>query len=268
MLYLVSTPIGNLEDISYRAVRILSSCSYILCEDTRKSKILLDHLSIRKELKSFHKFSEKRKEEEVIRDLEDGKEIALISDGGTPLLCDPGKSLVLECISKNIKYTAIPGACSLIDAFVLSGFDIPFQFIGFLNKGAELEKDLKKILCYNGVTICFESPKRVVSTMRLLKKMDSEREVVIVREMTKKFEDVIRGKAHEMENLLKDKTKGEMVILISKKDFDFKNFELNEMLDILKSSGLSSMEALKMAAKLRKESKRELYKKTIKDKLC
>lgn len=268
MLYLVSTPIGNLEDITYRAVRILSLCDYILCEDTRSSKILLDHLKIKKELVSFHKFSEKKKQGSVIEDLENGKEIALISDGGTPLLCDPGRELVLECIKKNIKYTAVPGPCSVIDAFVLGAKDLPFQFVGFLKKGAELKKDLKKMLCYNGTTICFESPKRILRTIALIKELDSERELVLVRELTKKFEDVLRGKPNDIENLLKDKTRGEMVLLIAKKDFDFKNLELDEMLEVLKESGLSSKEALKTAARLRKEKKRDLYKKTLKEKLC
>jgi 16S rRNA (cytidine1402-2'-O)-methyltransferase len=261
MLYLVSTPIGNLEDITHRAVKILSLCDYILCEDTRNSKVLLDHLGIKKRLISYHKFNEKNKLEEILKDLESGLEIALISDGGTPLLCDPGNLLVNECFKRKIKYTAIPGACSVIDAFILSGMELPFQFVGFLSKGGELQKEIKKILCYDGVTICFESPKRLLTTIRLIKNLDRERDLFIARELTKKFEEIVHAKAFEMEEKLQE-IRGEVVLLIAKKEMDFKDLGLEEMLDLLKKSGLSSMEALKMAAKLRKEPKRELYKKT------
>lgn len=264
MLYLVSTPIGNLEDITFRAVKILSSCDYILCEDTRKSKILLDHLKIDKKLVSFHKFSEKKKEEEILKDLEEEKKIALISDGGTPVINDPGFLLVRQCQIRNLKVTAIPGPCSLIDALVLSGLDSStFQFIGFLpKKSLELENLLKKILHYSGLTLCFESPKRIISTLQILEKLDKERDIVLTRELTKTFEEVIRGTPSFLINhFLLNLPKGELVLIISKKEMDFKDMDLETMLFILKEYyGLSSKEALKLAAKLRKEPKNILYK--------
>ena len=264
MLYLVSTPIGNLDDITLRAIKVLSLCDYILCEDTRNSKILLDHLNIRKKLVSFHKFSEKKEEENILSDLLEGKEIALISDGGTPLINDPGFELVNKCIEKKIKITAIPGACSLIDAIVLSGFDNSiFQFVGFLpKKKGELESILLKILHYGGLSVCFESPQRIISTIELLKQLDPERTVAVARELTKKFEEVVRGTPDQILIYFSENTlKGEVILLIDKKEMDFKDIDTEEMLLILKEEyGLSSMDALKLGAKLRKEPKNLLYK--------
>lgn len=270
MLYLVSTPIGNLDDITFRAVKVLSSCDYILCEDTRNSKVLLDRLEIKNKLVSFHKFSEKKEEEKILSDLKEGKEIALISDGGTPVINDPGFELVNRCIENGIKVTAIPGPCSLIDAIVLSGFDSSsFQFIGFLpKKTVQLEHTLKKILHYDGVSICFESPQRVISTLELAEKFDSSRKMAVARELTKKFEEVVRGTPKELrEYFLKNPLKGEIVLLFEKNKTDFKDIQVEELLFILKEEyGLSSKEALKVGAKLLKEPKNILYRQhNIKD---
>jgi 16S rRNA (cytidine1402-2'-O)-methyltransferase len=264
MLYIVSTPIGNLEDITERAKRILAVSDYILCEDSRKSAILLNHLQIKKKLISFHKFCEKKEEEKIIQDLEQGKEIALISDGGTPLISDPGYLLVKRCIEKKIPLTAIPGPCSLIDALVLSGFNPKiFQFVGFLpKKKGELESTLRKILHYGGVSISFESPLRILSTLELINKLDPEREVAIARELTKIHEEVLRGTSEILINHFSQHApRGEIILIFSEKETLFNDMPLDEMLFILKREyGLSSKEALKLAAKLRKEPKKSLYK--------
>ena len=132
MLYLVATPIGNLKEITYRAVEILNTVDYIACEDTRTSKVLLDNYSINKPLKAYHKFNETKASEEIISDLQSGKDIALISDAGMPGISDPGNILVNKLKEHNLDYTVISGASALINAFVLSGYSTPFTFIGFL----------------------------------------------------------------------------------------------------------------------------------------
>jgi 16S rRNA (cytidine1402-2'-O)-methyltransferase len=217
MLYLVATPIGNLEDFTYRAVRILQECDYILCEDTRTSRVLLKHYNIDKPLVSFHKFSEKRGEKQVVQDLENGQTVGLISDAGTPLLCDPGYSLVQKCIENKLEFTAIPGPSSVLQALLLSGFStLPFQFLGFISKksGAR-EKSLRAALVYEGISLFFETPHRIQKTLEVLKNIAPDHLIAIAREMTKKFEECLRDIP---ENLLlhfqKHPPKGEMVLII------------------------------------------------------
>ncbi len=190
MLYLISTPIGNLGDITFRAISTLKSCDYILCEDTRKSRILLDHYDIKKKLVSFHKFKEKTEEDNIIQDLIEGKDIALISDAGTPVISDPGEYLIKRCIKEKIKYTHIPGPCSLISAYVVSGINAEkFQFIGFLpKKGSEKENFLKEAMYYPGATVCFDTPHRIIDTLKVINKLDGKRNIFIAREITKIFE--------------------------------------------------------------------------------
>ena len=219
MLYLISTPIGNLSDISKRAIDIIKDSAYILCEDTRKSRILLNHYKITTiPLISFHKFNEAKKEKRVIQDLKNNQDISLISDAGTPTISDPGNRLIQSCIEENIPYTAIPGPCSIIQALVLSGFSYKqFQFIGFLpKKKGKRKKILQKALLYDGVTICFESPYRIVTTLEYLSEQDSNKKVVIVREMTKKFEEILKDSSLNLyEHFKKHPPKGEFVMVIS-----------------------------------------------------
>src|SRR3990167_5491416 len=181
MLYIVATPIGNLDDFSKRAVDTLSSCDAILCEDTRRSSILLNRYGIQKPLISYHKFKEKASLEKILTDLQSGQNLALISDAGTPCINDPGQILVQACIEKGIEVTAIPGACSVIQALVLSGFDTSsFQFIGFLPKSGQ--SALKRALHYPGTTVCFESPERLISTLEEILALDPDRELAVARE--------------------------------------------------------------------------------------
>jgi 16S rRNA (cytidine1402-2'-O)-methyltransferase len=218
MLYIISTPIGNLEDITYRAVRILSACDYILSEDTRKSSILLNHYKIKKKLISFHKFNEQKRLKKIIEDLENQKNIALISSAGTPTINDPGNSLIQRCIEKKIEITALPGPCSVITALTLSGFDIKnFQFIGFFpKKKSKKTKILKEISIYDGISIFFESKNRLLKTLKLLEEVLPEKEIVIARELTKKFEECIRGNPKELlKHFSKKNPKGEIIVLIS-----------------------------------------------------
>lgn len=218
MLFLVATPIGNLEDITLRALNTLKSCDYILCEDTRHSGRLLKHFEITKPLKSFHKFNEAKREEMLISDLKSGMTVALISDAGTPCLSDPGSRLVARCVNEGIIVTPIPGACAAIAALIASGFPTDtFSFHGFLpKKQGQLTSRLKLILETPVTAICYESPHRIAKVLKILAELDPECPVVIARELTKKFEQFLRGTALTLLHSCTLKPpKGELVLLIS-----------------------------------------------------
>jgi len=260
MLYLISTPIGNLEDVTIRAISTLKEVDLILCEDTRRSSILFKKYQIDTPYQSFHKFNEQKKEEYILEMLINGKSIALVSDAGTPLINDPGLNLIKNCRKRNIKFTAIPGACSVIDALVVSGLTaVPFQFVGFLPKKGHF---LNKLLYYPGTTIAFESPNRLKSTISTINELDPKREIVIARELTKKFEEIISGNPNEILLFLeKQKQLGEIVLLIGENENYSKNDSANEVIETLQEYlGLSVKEAIKCAAKVLKKPKREIYK--------
>jgi 16S rRNA (cytidine1402-2'-O)-methyltransferase len=262
LLYLVSTPIGHLQDITRRALEVLERVDLILCEDTRRSSILLQKYDIQKPLISFHKFNEAKIQEKILSDLQMGKEVALISDAGTPCINDPGLALVRACIEAKISFTAIPGPCSLIQALVLSGFDSArFQFVGFLPKKG-LKDLLKTLLYYPGTSIGFESPERVVKTLSLIEELDPERNVAVVREMTKTFEECLRGKPRELIGHFEKKApRGEIVILLGKREMSPEDLPLDELMQLLqKLHGLPLKEAIKLAAQLKNMPKSAVYK--------
>lgn len=217
MLFLVATPIGNLKDITFRAIEVLQACDYILAEDTRHSLILLKHYGIEKRLVSFHEFNEKEREEQIVDDLRKGMNIALISDAGTPLVSDPGFMLVKRCIEDELDVTTIPGPCAIIGALTLSGFSMnPFQFVGFLHRTeGKLTTQLASILEYPGTTVAYESPHRVYKSMKILAKLAPERKVCVARELTKKFETILHGTAAELSAQIQDSVKGEVVLCIA-----------------------------------------------------
>lgn len=260
MLYLVATPIGNLGDFSFRAREVLSLADYILCEDTRHSHILLKAYDISKPLKSYHSFNEAKTEDQIVEDLKSGKTLALISDAGTPGICDPAERLIKRCIAEKLPYSAIPGPCSPILALTLSGFEtLPFQFLGFLPKQAsELKWKIAEALLYQGTTICFESPRRIESTLGLIEEMDKERKLAIARELTKLHEEILIGTAEELK---KKPIQGEVVLLISPaKPKDFSSMTPQEHVAQLQADyGLSKQEAIKMVAHLRDIPKRDVY---------
>lgn len=266
MLYLVSTPIGNKADFSFRAVEVLKTCDYILCEDTRHSRFLLEHYGIQTPLKSFHKFNEAKAENKVLEDLKASKTIALISDAGTPLISDPGQELVACCRQEGIKVSAIPGPCALIDALILSGFpSTPFQFIGFLpKKEKELQTVFAQVLLYPGTTIAYESPQRIEETLLFLTRMDPSRKLCVARELTKLYEECLFGRAEELLSHFKENPpRGEIVLLISpsQEKNAYEHLSLPELVEMLqKDLSLSKNEAIKMAAQMRHLSKREVYK--------
>jgi len=267
MLYIVSTPIGNLEDISLRALHVLKNADYILCEDTRRSLILLLHYEIKKPLFSFHKFNEKREEAAILKDLKEGKKIALISDAGTPTLSDPGLYLVQKAIAEKIPYTAIPGSCSLIQALVLSGFDsTPFQFLGFLSKKAsEIKRTVQQMLFFEGTSAAFVPPHQLLEALQTLQQIDPSCTVAVARELTKTFEECRRGTPAELlSHYDAHPPKGEIVLLTEKGRLQEEEIPLDELLKLLqKKFGLPLKEAIKMAAKILNKPKSEIYKKTI-----
>lgn len=257
MLYLVATPIGNLGDITFRAIEMLKSCDYILCEDTRHSRVLLKHYDIDKPLKSFHKFNEKTRENEILSDLKSGLTIAVVSDAGTPGICDPGEALVRRCREEGVSVTAMPGPCAFVMALTLSRMNKgKVQFIGFLD-----QKEIGKWMSYAGTTVCYEAPHRIVKTLEEITKIDKTRNVCVMRELTKTFEECLEGTAeYILEHFKKTEPRGEMVLLIEGCTLDFTTLSEIEHVQVLKDSfHLSIAEAIKIAAELRGVPKRQIY---------
>ena len=214
-LNLVSTPIGNLGDLTIRALEILKDSELILCEDTRVSIKLLNHYNIRTQLISFHKFNEKKRTKEIINHLMDGKIVSLISDAGTPTISDPGKTLVKECISNNIPVTPIPGASSVLTSLSISGFSDKFIFYGFLEeKKNKLTKELKFLSKIDCSIVIFIPPKKLIKNLETIINFFSKREIVLCREMTKIHEEFIRCKVEDLKKI-KIYDKGELTIVIS-----------------------------------------------------
>ncbi len=216
-LYLVSTPLGNLKDITYRATEVLQNSDYIMCEDTRVSKILLDKYQIKSNLISNHKFNEKKNVLKIVNYLKSGKIISLISDAGTPSISDPGSILVNECIKNEIRIFPIPGPSAVTTAISISGFSDKFLFYGFLpDKKKLLTNELKKLSETENSLVFFISPKKINKIIPEIKKNFKGRNIVFCREITKIFEEFIRKKVDELE-LFKKEPKGELTVVISEK---------------------------------------------------
>ena len=228
-LYLVSTPIGNLKDITLRAIEILKKSSFILCEDTRVSKILLDKYQIKSQLISNHKFNESKNLHKIIDYLKSGKIISLISDAGTPSISDPGAILVNECVRNNIKITPIPGPSAVATAVSISGFSEKFIFLGFLpEKKKALLNVFDKISKFDETCVFFISAKKVNKIIPDLKKNFSGRKIIFCREISKIYEEFIRKNVDDLE-IFEKEPKGELTIVISEKKISKNNSqELSE----------------------------------------
>ena len=265
-LYLVATPIGNLDDITLRAIKILKDVDFIAAEDTRHSLKLLNHLEISKPLISYHRHNEDIKTNLLIDKLLDGKNIALISDAGTPVISDPGEEVVKEALKNNINVIPIPGACALINALIASGLDASeFTFIGFLplNKKNRKEK-LSEIQNSKNTTILYEAPHKLLSTLQDLSKILDNRKIVLAKELTKIHETFISGTAGELLNTLEN-PKGEFVIMIEKSQEKFdensylNSLSLEEHFAFYQAQGFSKNEIIKKIAKDKKVNKNEIY---------
>jgi len=219
-LYLVSTPIGNLKDITFRAIEILKKSSYILCEDTRVSKNLLDKYDIKSKLISNHKFNETKNLNKIIELLKSGEVISLISDAGTPSISDPGAILVNECIKNDIKIIPIPGPSAVAAAVSISGFSEKFFFYGFLpDKKQNLSNELKKLSKFDNSLVFFISPKKINKVIPDLKTNFSGRKIVFCREISKLYEEFIRQNIDDLQPFVKE-PKGELTVVISEKKKD------------------------------------------------
>jgi len=214
-LYLVSTPLGNLKDITFRAIETLKKSDFILCEDTRVSKKLLDKYEIKSRLISNYKFNEKKNTIKIIKDLKSGKIISLISDAGTPSISDPGSVLVNECINNNIKIFPIPGPSAIATAISISGFSDRFLFYGFFpEKKNQLSSELKKLSEFEGSLVFFVSTKKINRIIPEIKNNFSGRKIVFCREITKLYEEFLRKDVDELE-LFEKELKGELTVVIS-----------------------------------------------------
>ena len=262
-LYLVSTPLGNLKDITLRAIEVLGQSDYILCEDTRVSKNLLDRYQIKSKLVSNHKFNEKKNLVKIIEDLKSGKIISLISDAGTPSISDPGSILVNECINNQIRIFPIPGPSAAATAISISGFSDKFLFCGFLpDKKKELSKKLKKFSEFENSIVFFISPKKINKIIPEIKKYFAGRKILFCRETTKIYEEFIRKNVDELE-LFEKEPKGELTIVISEKKLN-KNIsqKLTESdMNIVKKmiNKLSTKEIIDILSQISNVSKKEIY---------
>jgi len=217
-LYLVATPIGNLEDITLRAMRVLKECDVVAAEDTRHSGQLLKRLSISKPMLSYFQFNEAKRSEEIIERLRRGEKVALITDAGSPGISDPGERVVKAAIAAGFRVEAVPGACALIAALTASGLPADeFHFIGFLpHKSGQRRKQLEKLKAVSGTLVIYESPYRVEKLLNELNEVFPGRFIVLARELTKKFEEFLRGKPGELLEIVKRRSlKGEFVVLVS-----------------------------------------------------
>jgi 16S rRNA (cytidine1402-2'-O)-methyltransferase len=270
-LFIVSTPIGNLEDITYRAVDTLKNVDLILAEDTRHSAKLISHFQISKKLIAFHDHNEKSQYMKIIEKLKDGLNIALISDAGTPLINDPGFNLVRSAKQENINVVPVPGASSPIAALSASGLPADsFTFLGFVpTKDSERIKFLEKLKYSSGTSIFFESPSRILKTTTLIKEIfGSKRNVCLAKEISKIHETIITGDIDEIIHYLEessDHQKGEFVVLVgglNYKEIDEKLVLLNEIIPHLLKE-MSASKAAKLAAKITSLDKDTCYKAII-----
>lgn len=216
-LYIVSTPIGNLEDISLRAIETLQSSDLILCEDTRTSNKLLSHYQIKKPLKSYHAHNEDARIDLIIKRLKEGNIISIISDSGTPGISDPGSKLIRACINECITISPIPGSNALMTALVMSGFEIKsFYFEGFIPQKKGRQTKLREIASRKEMTVFYESPFRIKKLINELVELCPNREIALCRELTKKFEEVIRGRVIDIKKKIDSiKLKGEFTVIVN-----------------------------------------------------
>jgi len=268
MLYFISTPIGNLNDISLRAIDVIRSSDYLYAEDTRNIKKLLNFINLKVKSKSFHEHNENKVSLEIIQNLKNGNIVSIVSDAGTPVISDPGYKLIQICLKENIKYTLIPGPSSVLSSLVMSGLSPDrFSFYGFIpRKEGDQDRFFETLSDDVKTSIVFESPKRIKKTLINLQKfVGKNRKISLCKEMTKIHEDVFRGKISE---IIKDiendqiNLKGELVLVIEGAD---NKIDLNISTQIKKEflSKLSASDSAKLISMLTGKNKRDIYKKLI-----
>ena len=269
ILYIVATPIGNIKDISKRAIEVLKESDLILCEDTRNSSNLLNLLDIKNKLISYHKFNEIERSKEIIELLKSGKNISLITDAGTPCISDPGSIIVDLCIKNNIDIYSIPGPSAVITALTLSGLNISnFAFYGFLKRKEKQEQEELKVINENDIDICvfYESPKRIIDTLNNIDIVMNNPYVIVLNDLTKKFERKYYGKTKDVIKELNDNKNlelGEYVIVVSKnKKEEIKDENISPeaiLIDIIIKEKCTMKDAIKIASNNKLYSKNEYY---------
>ncbi|MEC9491060.1 MAG: 16S rRNA (cytidine(1402)-2'-O)-methyltransferase [Halanaerobiales bacterium] len=271
-LYICGTPIGNLSDVSQRLLDVMQRVDIIACEDTRHSRKLLNYFSIEKKLLSYHEHNEQQRSREIIEKINSGKNIALLSDAGMPVISDPGQILVKEAVKENIEIIPIPGPSAFLAALVVSGLDITsFVFRSFIPRsGNERREFLEEMALENKTTVFYESPYRLKNTLKDLKEFSEEmaaRQTVIAREITKVHEEKYYGTALELYQRLKDQEiKGEIVVVIEgrteikEESEGWEELTILEHIKLLMQSGITKKQAVKKVAELRGLPKSEVYK--------
>ena len=267
-LYLVATPIGNLEDITLRALKVLKEVDIIAAEDTRHTLGLLNHFEISKPLISYYKQIESTKSTKLVEMLKEGKNIAVVSDAGTPGISDPGEQIVKCAIEEGIEIVPIPGACAFVNALIASGMNTrEFTFVGFLSAVKKDRKEKLKEIKYETRTLIFyEAPHKLKTTLSDMLEILGDRNIVLARELTKIHEEFIRGKLSNILENIED-VKGEFVVLVegnpqSKKDVELENLNqmsLDEQYEFYEKQGLNKKQIIKQIAKDRNVNKNEIY---------
>lgn len=269
-LYIVATPIGNLEDITLRALNILKNVDLIAAEDTRQTLKLLNHFEISKPLISYHRHNEETKSDRLIEKLNNGENIALVSDAGTPGICDPGEEVIKKAIEEKIEVIPIPGACAFVNALIASGLNTKeFTFLGFLPLNKKLRKEkLDEINKSEKTIIIYEAPHKMKNTLTDLKNILNNRKIVLARELTKIHEEFIRSNINELiENI--NNIKGELILIIegttekTEEENKLNNLTLEEHYKYYEKQGFDKKEIIKKIAKDRNVNKNEIYMKFI-----
>lgn len=261
-LYLIPTPIGNMDDITLRTIKTLEMVDLLLTEDTRVTGILLNNLNIKKRMIINNDHNEEKNINLVIKYLENGKNVGLVSDRGTPIISDPGFNISKAIIDKGYNVIGLPGATAIIPALIVSGLNpLPFIFYGFLNsKEGKRRQELEKLKQNKYTMIFYESPHRIIKTLQLMKEILGDRKVSISREITKKYEEIYRGNISDV-ILELEEAKGEFVIVVEGNNEieTYEDISIDKQVNDLISLGLSKMDAIKKVAKIRNISKSEVY---------
>lgn len=261
-LYLITTPIGNIDDITYRAVKTMEMVDILLAEDTRVTRQLLTHFDIKNKLIANHKFNEKDNTSKILDYLKQGKNVGLVSDRGTPIISDPGYEVAKTVIEAGYNVISIPGVTALIPALTSSGISPqPFMFYGFLNsKESKQKQELEQLKNYKQTMIFYEAPHRIVETLNNMLNILGDRNCSISREITKKFEEVYRGKISEIISQIENQ-KGEMVIVVEgdKSINNYDHLTIIEHVNLYIKEGKKTMDAIKLVAKERNLNKNEVY---------
>ena len=261
-VYLIPTPIGNMEDITVRALNVLKNVEVIFSEDTRVTRQLLNHFDINKKLISSHNFNENSNENILLKYLNDDKDVGIVTDRGTPIISDPGYELVKIAIKNDFNVVSLPGATALIPALTSYGLNpSPFTFYGFLNsKDSKQKKELDELKNLSSTLIFYEAPHRIIKTLGNIKEVFGNRKISISREISKKFEEVYRGTIEEVISELTE-VKGEFVIVVdgNHEEKKYDNITVIEHVNLYIKEGYKTMDAIKMVAKERNVNKNEIY---------